>query len=177
MGRPKKYTRAQLREAVDNWIASITRVVPVTEKVDTGERNAHGRPIYREEPVINRLGEQVTRVEYIEPPRIGDLTKRLGISRSTWAEYGKDPKLAGIVEEVSERIRDYLDRELLTRPGKDLRGVEFALSANYGMKQKSELTVKTAAPKTIPLSERKAILERIAKQFAAPASKAEADEQ
>ena len=57
MGRPKKYTKKTLAEAVDRYFASITRIVPVTELVETGERDDKGHKIFERRPVTNSLGD------------------------------------------------------------------------------------------------------------------------
>ena len=59
MGRPKKYTERTLRKAVEAYFDSITREVAMTEKVDTGRKDADGHKIFENVPVINKRGEQV----------------------------------------------------------------------------------------------------------------------
>lgn len=87
MGRPKKYTERTLRKAVEAYFDSITREVAMTEKVDTGRKDADGHKIFENVPVINKRGEQVKITEYLVPPTVGGLCEALGIHRSTWAEY------------------------------------------------------------------------------------------
>ena len=60
MGRPKKYTKKTLGEAIDRYFASISRLVPLTEKVDTGRRDGDGHKVYEDRPVMNSLKEQAS---------------------------------------------------------------------------------------------------------------------
>ena len=57
MGRPRKYTKKTLSEAVELYFASITRKVTPTESVDTGKRDDKGHKIYEQRPIENSLGE------------------------------------------------------------------------------------------------------------------------
>lgn len=63
---------------------------------------------------------------------------RDGIKEAFYADPDKHPELAGIVEEARERMRAWNERELVTRPGKDVRGIIFNLQANYGCGVKAE---------------------------------------
>lgn len=135
MGRPKKYTARALSKAVDAYFDSITREVEITERVDTGRRDGQGHRIFETKPVTNKLGQTVRTTEYIVPPSVRDLCHALGITGATWANYAdpdKHPELAGIVGEACERMKAWNERELVTRPGKDVRGIIFNLQANYG---------------------------------------------
>lgn len=141
MGKPKKYTARTLARAVDAYFDSITREVEVTERVDTGRRDGQGHRIFETKPVANKLGQTVRVTEYLVPPSVRELCCSLGITRATWSNYAdpdKHPELAGIVEEARERMRAWNERELVTRPGKDVRGIIFNLQANYGCGVKAE---------------------------------------
>ena len=70
MGRPKKYTPRTLKTAVEKYFDSISREIAMTEKVDTGERDKSGHKIYKDEPVLNKCGEQVKITEYLVPPTV-----------------------------------------------------------------------------------------------------------
>ncbi len=141
MGKPKKFTARTLARAVDAYFDSITREVEVTEQVDTGRRDGQGHRIFETKPVANKLGQTVRVTEYLVPPSVRELCCSLGITRATWSNYAdpdKHPELAGIVEEARERMRAWNERELVTRPGKDVRGIIFNLQANYGCGVKAE---------------------------------------
>jgi hypothetical protein len=141
MGKPKKFTARTLARAVDAYFDSITREVEVTERVDTGRRDGQGHRIFETKPVANKLGQTVRVTEYLVPPSVRELCCSLGITRATWSNYAdpdKHPELAGIVEEARERMRAWNERELVTRPGKDVRGIIFNLQANYGCGVKAE---------------------------------------
>lgn len=87
MSRPRKYTPNTLKKAVNGYFDSISRLVPLTEKRNTGRKDSDGHVIYEEVPVLNRLGVQATVLEYLVPPTVGGLCEHLGIHRSTWADY------------------------------------------------------------------------------------------
>lgn len=171
MGRPKKYTRKSLTEAVEHYFASITRVVPLTEKRDTGRKDGDGHKIYENVPVLNTLGEQATMEEFIVPPTVGSLCMALGIHRSTWADYcdpDEHPELKDITTMARERMRTYLEQQLLTR--KDVKGVIFDLQNNHGYTEKRQVELGERASKAVfaanvPLSERKALMEEIIRDF------------
>ena len=171
MGRPRKYTKKTLGEAVERYFASITRIVPLTEMQDTGRRDDKGHKIYEAVPVENSLGEQAEVEEYIVPPTVGGLCMALGIHRSTWAEYcnpDEHPEFQDITAQAKERMRTYLEQQLLTR--KDVKGVIFDLQNNHGYSEKRQVELGEQARKavsmaSVPLSERKALLEEIARDF------------
>lgn len=120
---------------MNKYFKSITRRAVVKEMVPTGEQDSRGRDICESRPVINSLGKEVEFTEYVLPPSVAELCEALGIHRSTWANYCNrqlHPEFADITGEVRERIKAWNERELLTRPGKDLRGIIFNLQANYG---------------------------------------------
>ena len=171
MGRQKKYNKKTLGEAVDRYFASITRVVPLTEKVDTGRRDGDGHKIYEDKPVMNSLKEQATVEEFIIPPTVGSLCMALEIHRSTWADYcnhEEHPEFKDITTKARERMRTYLEQQLLTR--KDVKGVIFDLQNNHGYTEKrqvdlSERASKAVSMRNVPLSERKALMEEIVRDF------------
>lgn len=135
-GRPRKYTPERLKKAVERYFLSISRRVEVTEPVDSGRRDGMGHVIYEQVPVENCLGERVYRTEYFFPPSMKALYDSLGIDKSTWAVYadhGRHPELTRITDEVYERMKAWNENELLTRAGKDLKGIIFNLEKNYGL--------------------------------------------
>ena len=168
MARPKKYTPATLKKAVKHYFDSITRDVRQTEMVPTGERDDKGHEIYEPRPIVNRLGEEVTLEEFIIPPSVADLCAFLGIHRSTWNNYENrelHPELTEITEQVRERMQAWNERELLTRPGKDIKGILFNLQTNYGYGgEKHEMELGPGAQKAMsgaPVSERAALLKEL----------------
>ena len=135
MARPREYTADKLEKAVRRYFRSITRQVPQTEMVPTGQTDEKGHMTYRQEPIINDLGKQLVLTEYLVPPNIADLCEALHIHRSTWANYcdaDQYPEFAEITEGVKARMQAWNERELLTRPGKDVKGIIFNLQQNYG---------------------------------------------
>lgn len=146
MGAPKKYDEKSLDRAVRKYFDSITRDVAVTEKKPTGEKDRMGHEIYELVPVLNKLGKQVIVTEYVVPPSVGDLSAFLGIHRSTWDNYcdrEKYPEFFDTTTRAMGRIHAYLERESLTRRGKDLKGILFNLENNFGYKERLEMTNDT----------------------------------
>lgn len=141
-GAPKKYTKKALREAVEDYFASITRMKKVTEPVPTGELDKYGHPICVQEPVTNGLGEYVMVKEYLVPPSLGALTDALGIHRSTWDNWRdgeKYPEFQDVVAWAEDQILAWKEEQVLTRPGKNLKGIIWDLDNNHGYyKKRSE---------------------------------------
>ena len=50
MSRPRKYTPNTLKKAVNGYFDSISRLVPLTEKRNTGRKDSDGHVIYEEVP-------------------------------------------------------------------------------------------------------------------------------
>ena len=97
MSRPKKYNGKKLLKAVERYFRRITREETVTVPQETGEKDKYGHAVVKMVPAVNQLGEELTEMVYLVPPTIGDLCIYLGISGSTWAEYGSE-------EEFSEAV-------------------------------------------------------------------------
>lgn len=171
MGRPKKYTKKTLAEAVERYFASITRIVTMTELVETGERDDKGHKIFERRPITNSLGEEAKVEEYIVPPTVGSLCQFLGIHRSTWAEYcdhEQHPEFSDTTTRARGRLRTYLEQQLLVR--KDVKGIIFDLQNNHGYSEKRQVELGERASKAIsvgsmPMSEKKLMLEEIAREF------------
>lgn len=172
MGRPKKYTKKTLAEAVDRYFASITRIVTMTELIETGERDDKGHKIFERRPITNSLGEEAKVEEYIVPPTVGGLCQFLEIHRSTWAEYCDaeiHPEFSDTTTRARGRLRAYLEQQLLVR--KDVKGIIFDLQNNHGYSEKRQVELGDRASKaisagSIPMSEKKQLLEEIAREFA-----------
>lgn len=171
MGRPRKYTERTLKRAVEEYFDSITREVGLTEKVDTGRKDADGHKIFENKPVINKRGEQVKITEYLVPPTVGGLCEALKIHRSTWAEYCDEqlhPEFSDTTTRARGRMREYLEQQLLTR--KDVKGVIFSLQNNYGYTERRELEFgpkasQSLSPASIPMSKRRELLKELAAEF------------
>lgn len=171
MGRPKKYTERTLRKAVEEYFDSITREVAMTEKVDTGQKDADGHKIFENVPVINKRGEQVKITEYLVPPTVGGLCEHLGIHRSTWAEYCDEnahPEFSDTTTRTRGRMREYLEQQLLIR--KDVKGVIFSLQNNYGYTERREVDFGPQASRAltaaaVPMEEREEILRELYQEF------------
>lgn len=172
MAAQKKYTKTGLEKAVERYFASISRKVPLTERVDSGQKDDNGHVIYEDKPILNQLGEQIEVLEYPTPPGIRDLCIFLGIHGSTWSEWrdaSKYPEFQSIIERVDDLL--YADRQyrLLTDP-KNARGVIFDLQVNHGCRAKTEVELgprgaAAVAASSIPASERAALLREIAEEF------------
>lgn len=140
----KKYTPRTLKKAVDTYFASISRTVPLTEPRDSGARDKMGHVIYEQAPVINSLGKQVEVTEYLVPPSVGGLCEYLGIHRATWANYcdrEKNPEMFDTTTQAQGRMRAWNEQQLLTRSGKDIKGIIFNLENNYGYRERQSVEV------------------------------------
>ena len=143
MGVQKKYTPEKLEKAVKKYFKSISREVTVTEKLSTGQKDKDGHTIYEDVPVKNSLGKEMKTIQYLIPPTVGGLADFLGIHRDTWNAYCKDPAFSDTTTYAQGRMHAYLEQEMLTRSGKDLKGVLFNLENNYGYKDRVEVTNDT----------------------------------
>lgn len=126
-GRPKKYTKKGLREAIERYFRSISRTIPARD--DTGGI------------IRNDDGEEIKVVQFVVPPSVTGMCLYLDIDRSTWQNYADavlHPELAGICQGARTRIEAYLEQELLTRE-KGVQGIIFNLQNNYGWRQKQEV--------------------------------------
>lgn len=143
MGAPKKYDSAEkLRKDVEKYFKSITRTITMTEKKSTGVKDKDGHWIYEDVPIKNALGKEVAVTQYIIPPSVFDLCRFLKISESTWENYcnpDKHPEFLGTTTYVWGRMRAWNLEQLLTRQGKDLKGIIFNLENNYGYSEKHSL--------------------------------------
>lgn len=140
-GQPKSYTPRTLKKAVDRYFASITRVVPVTERVQTEKLDRYGHPIFEHVQVKNTLGEDVYKTEYlIEPSRAG-LARFLGIHRSTWDNYHDAtayPEFQEIVEDADDRIFAWCHGQMMNRSGKDIKGIVVEMENIWGYRRDRE---------------------------------------
>ena len=141
-GQPKAYTPRTLKKAVDRYFASISRVVQVKEPIPTGQLDKYGHPIVEYVPVENSLGEKVYTTEYLIKPSRAGLARFLGIHRSTWDNYRDQPEVypefQEIVEDAEDRIFAWTHEQLLTRSGKDVKGIVVELEPSWGYKQERQ---------------------------------------
>ena len=92
-GRPKKYTKKGLREAIERYFRSISRTIPARD--DTGGI------------IRNDDGEEIKVVQFVVPPSVTGMCLYLGIDRSTWQNYADaalHPELADVAAEARARI-------------------------------------------------------------------------
>lgn len=143
MGAQKKYTPEKLLKAVKRYFRSISREVTVTEKKPTGQRDKMGHEIFEDAPVINSLGKEIKVTEYLVPPTVGGLSDYLDIHRDTWNAYCNNPEYSDATTYARGRMHAYLERESLTRQGKDLKGVLFNLENNFDYAERVELNSET----------------------------------
>lgn len=144
MGAPRKYdTPRKLERAVERYFRSITRQVKLTEPKATGRYDEKGHMIYEQVPIINALGQEMITTEYIVPPTVFGLCQFLGISESTWNNYcdaNQHPEFLGTTTRTRGRMRAWNEQELLTREGKNLKGIIFNLENNYGYKERLDVS-------------------------------------
>ena len=144
MGAPRKYEDPKkLEKAIDKYFKSITREKVLTEAVATNKKDKDGHVIYEQRVIVNGLGKEMTVTEYIIPPSSYELCLFLGISESTWNNYcdaQKHPEFLGPTTRARGRMRAWNERELLTRSGKDLKGIIFNLENNYGYKERLDVS-------------------------------------
>lgn len=171
MGRYKKYgSDKALREAVEDYFASISREREVMEERVTAEKDKWGHFVTELVPVTNDKGEVIREREYVIPPTVGGLCDHLGISRQTWADYCNpeiNPKFRETTAWAREILRGYLEGQLLTRSGKDLKGVIFSLQNNYGMSEKKTVELGPKAAEAVAKAgsaERAALLAKLAEE-------------
>lgn len=149
MGRYRKYKSDRaLREMVEGYFASISREKLVMEAYNTGQKDGWGHFVLEWRPVTNEQGVYMRELEYVIPPTVGGLCDYLGVSRDTWSRYcdrEENPQFAETTEWAREQLLAWREKELLRRPGKQLRGLLFDLQANYGMGGKAEAAPRSAS--------------------------------
>ena len=168
MGRCKKYRSDKtLREAVEAYFAGISRTVDVMEERNTGEKDSWGHFVKEWVQVTNDRGEVVRELEFVVPPTVGGLCASLGISRDTWASYcdrERNPQFGETTTWAREVLQGYLEGQLLSRSGKDLKGVIFSLQNNYGMSEKRTVELGPKAAEAVAYAgsaERDALLKKL----------------
>lgn len=170
MGRYKKYRSDKaLREAVEGYFASISRIRPIMEERRTGEKDKYGHFVTEWVPVLDGRGVKMKEREFVQPPTAGGLCAWLGISRDTWAQYCGLPQFEETTTWARETLRLYLEQQLLTREGKNLQGVIFSLQNNYGYAEKKTVELGPQAVQAVARAggarEREALLRKIAEEI------------
>lgn len=168
-GRKKKYTAKALEAAVEHWFDSITVDETLTKSVPTGETDEKGNEIFTSVPVLNRLGEEIVQTKYLIPPTVEGLCLFLDISYGTWEDYcdeKKHPEFLRTTTRARARMREWNMRQLLTREGKDTRGIIFNLQNNYGMKERKEMsldekTTEAIEKREMTMAEKMQLLEEL----------------
>jgi hypothetical protein len=142
IGRPRKYGSPKaLREAVEAYFASISYEEPVIVRTPTGEIDDDGHIKYQAKMLTegtDGTGKPRTIVRYFEEPTTAGLYVHLGIDKSTWADYGKRHGYEKIVETARDIILARKVQNLNTR--NSVQGIIFDLKANYGWKDRLEVT-------------------------------------
>ena len=131
VAKKKKLSPRELDRGIDEYFRSISRMVTVTEMIDSGEVDRYGHPVLQPVTVYNQLGQEVKRLEYLIPPTIGGLCEYLGISASTWNSYSREGRYAESVKRARGAVYAYLQAETLTRPDKALGGILFNIENNF----------------------------------------------
>lgn len=141
MPRKCKYTAKGLERAVNRYFGSISRVVPRMEKRETGELDAYGHPETVLVQVVDGNGSPVFETDWLRPPSVAGLCEYLDIDKSTWAAYcdaKKHPAFSDTTSRARGRMEAWLVEQLLSREGKDVKGIVFNLAANYGYRDRQE---------------------------------------
>lgn len=125
-------TAKKWREGIEDYFAGISRMTEVTEAAATGEKDKNGREIFEQRTARNGRGEAVLVEQWLVPPSIADLQNHLGLTAAQWELMKEDDGTKAIVMAAERRVERYLRRELLTRPGKDLKGVILTLQHDFG---------------------------------------------
>ena len=144
MGRPRKYTPRTLRTAVDEYFRYHSRTVTLREQVNTGQKDGWGHWVFELRDVTNDAGDPVKVREFVVPPTVGAYAR--------------------------ETMEAFLEDALLTRSGKELKGVIFSLQNNYGYTERKEVELGPRARKAvtaaaIPMEEREALLREMVQEF------------
>ena len=146
-GKEKQYYRRSLEKGVWSYFAAISRERVVTERVPTGRLDGYGHMIYEDIPVRNLLGEDVKVRELAVRPSIQALCDHLRIRPATWQHLRKSAETADICLDAEEMIKDWAVGELVTREGKNVRGVMHYLDNSFGWKDSREISVSSETVK------------------------------
>ena len=131
MGAPRKYkTAAALRKAVASYFNSISRTVTPANPDGT--------------PMLNDDGEPIKIRRFVKPPSLASMCVHLGIVNQTWQNYSDHdlhPEFAEVTAQAKQMIEAYLSEEVTDADRRNVNGIMFTLTNNYGWKNKSEVEV------------------------------------
>lgn len=177
MGRHKKHNAKSLRAGVEEYFSTLSYEAPAMISTPTGEVDQEGRLKFATRllclpgsgPGIQ--GAPVTVRHWLRPPSLAGLCLHLGISRDTWASYAQDERMAPVVELARAVMEDYWTAQL---EGKGAAGARFALSSNYGWRERHEVemgprsarVMTASAAAAMPMEEREALLREMGQLFA-----------
>lgn len=120
-----------LAAEVDRYFRSISREKLLTEKAETGETDKNGKPVTEDRAVLNALGETVTVTEFLLPPTRRGLLYHLGLTEEDWHALARKAPHRTVVREAEARLADWRFQQILSLPGKDIKGLLFDLEQNY----------------------------------------------
>jgi hypothetical protein len=140
IGRPKLFnTPEEMADRIDNYFNSITITKPCWNNVIIGYEDEEKRvPIYKQEPILNNNGEQITKDTYFEHPSVIALAHYLEMDRRSLLNYEKDPLFFPTIKKAKEKIELYLEYELYRGQGQ-VAGIVFNLKNNFDWKDKQEI--------------------------------------
>lgn len=137
--RPKKLTPKQVENGIVRYFKSITITKPVYQYIEDG-KDENGKEKLKKVPLLNDLGKEVYRKEYIEHPSMTKLAHFLKIHRETLINYSKDDQYLDSIKKAKETVESYLEDKLY---GNNVTGIIFNLKNNYGWedRQKHDLNI------------------------------------
>ena len=151
VGRPKIFESGkEFRAAIEKYFDSITYVETVKMPKIVTKTDGEGRQI----PALDAKGHVLTELVTVETmsgkpaqklcwteaPSIEALQVFLGISKSTWSDYGKKEEFSEAVTYARGRVEAYLSTVGLENP-KTARAAEFSLMHNFGWKNEQKVEV------------------------------------
>jgi hypothetical protein len=140
-GRPPKWTDPQILQGqIDSYFGSITRMVPVKERVIVGYEDPEQRkPIYEERQVINCNGDPAETIEWLQPPTMVGLARYLGVDRMTLLNYRNMDEFFAPLREAKTRVEEYEAMRLVTTANP--KGIEFSLKNNHDYRDTTETVI------------------------------------
>lgn len=103
--------------------------------------------------VLNALGDPVFRREFLIPPTRNGLLRYLGISAEAWRELAGSELFRDTVNAAEERLADWRIEQILSLPGKDIKGLLFDLEQNYPVAPPAER--REDAPHVLSMEEKR----------------------